>query len=909
VNVTAETIVGRDAELLRIHAFFDEGGALLLEGEPGIGKTTLWRAALDRAPAESYRILEARPSESEARLSYAALADLLSNALDDVSAHLRDPQLRALEVALLRSSEGKADPRTIATGLLSVIEALAAESGVLIAVDDVQWLDPPSARALAFAARRLPSRARLLATRRADDPATPAPLGLPDEQVERVWVGALSVAALHHLLASKLDSVPSRPVLLRIADASGGNPFYALEIAKSLSDDPAHPLGRPLPVPERLRQLADARLGALSTSARRAVAAASALSRPTPELVVKAVGTKGAAALVEAEDRGMVTLHGDRVRFTHPLLASAVHGALEPGERRRLHAQLARIVADPEERARHLAQSTIQPQEATAADVEDAARGASRRGAQETAAELYEAAARLTPAGDTDAGSRRLLGEATALLASGALADARVAADSALEIAAEGAALAETLFLLAQIDWLEWAPSAMRRLEEALDHAGSDRRLQARIHGKMAALALDDQRFAVEHADAAISLLDPDEDPGLLAYVLLYRLFFGVQVGLGMQPGLLERALELEERAGADWERSSIVLIWHRCLDDIDAARARFAVEEQWYRERGEEGWRAEKAAQLAFAELRAGNWDVAEAVVTESCSTLQQLGGSGAWVAPFMIRALVSAHRGHADDARETLKPIIENLEGEGAIWFAAIGLSMLGFAELAAGDAAAATTAFERREHHLRALGVVVPLDGHADADRVEALVAVGDLEQAGSALELLELRGRSMPRLWVDVTLPRARALVLAARGDLASALDTLTKLDADRAARLPFELARTLLVRGRIERRLKKKRAAGESLRQALATFEEVGAPAWAEQARQELARVGLRAASDDLTETERVIAELAATGLTNREVAKAAFVSPKTVEANLARVYRKLGIASRAELGARMSARS
>jgi len=186
------------------------------------------------------------------------------------------------------------------------------------------------------------------------------------------------------------------------------------------------------------------------------------------------------------------------------------------------------------------------------------------------------------------------------------------------------------------------------------------------------------------------------------------------------------------------------------------------------------------------------------------------------------------------------------------------------------------------------------------------VEALVALGHVDRARSALARLEERGRTFPRLWIDVTLPRARALVLAGQGDPKAALAALEELDLSAAAALPFDLAWTLLVRGRLHRRAKQRRAAAEALREALEMFELLGAPSWIERTRAELERVGLRRAPDELTATERRVAELAASGLTNREVASKAFMSPKTVQANLARVYRKLGISSRAELGARMA---
>jgi DNA-binding CsgD family transcriptional regulator len=186
------------------------------------------------------------------------------------------------------------------------------------------------------------------------------------------------------------------------------------------------------------------------------------------------------------------------------------------------------------------------------------------------------------------------------------------------------------------------------------------------------------------------------------------------------------------------------------------------------------------------------------------------------------------------------------------------------------------------------------------------VESLVALGERDRAREALARLEDRGRSFPRLWISVTLPRTRALVLAAEGNLVAALAAFDELDVVDAAKLPVDLGWNRLVEGRLRRRVKQRRAAADALGEAHAIFQRLGAPTWAEQARAELGRVGLRRAPDELTPTERRVAELAATGMTNREVASAAFMSPKTVEANLARVYRKLGIASRAELGARMA---
>ena len=295
--------------------------------------------------------------------------------------------------------------------------------------------------------------------------------------------------------------------------------------------------------------------------------------------------------------------------------------------------------------------------------------------------------------------------------------------------------------------------------------------------------------------------------------------------------------------------------------------------------------------------------------MIEESCATLEQMGlRIGPWGIIWRIRAAVDLHRGRIERARETLLALAENCERTGHHFFAAVALSSLGSVELAAGDAEAADQAFIRFREHLDTIGVVAAPGPRQDADHVEALVALGKLERADAVLGDLDWRGRTIPRPWITVALPRARALVLTARGDAAGALVELEDLDTAAAARVPYEHGRTLLVKGRLQRRLKQRGAAAETLREAAAILERSGATIWLDQARRELDRVGLRRAPDELTASEQRVAELAAAGMTNREVARAAFMSPKTVEANLSRVYRKLGIKSRAELGANVAAR-
>jgi DNA-binding CsgD family transcriptional regulator len=303
---------------------------------------------------------------------------------------------------------------------------------------------------------------------------------------------------------------------------------------------------------------------------------------------------------------------------------------------------------------------------------------------------------------------------------------------------------------------------------------------------------------------------------------------------------------------------------------------------------------------------MRAGYWDIAERYFEEACDALAHVRKAGPWATPFRLRSLLDAHAGRPERARATLVPLIEDAARQGLVFWEAVGLSILGFLEFVEGDHVAVDRALTRMQEQQETIGVRELPPDRSEPLHIESLLALGEVDRARDTLTRLEQRGRVFPRLWTTATLPRARALILAADRDVGAALAALDELDSGVAAKLPFDLGWTLLVRGRLHRRAKQKRLAADSLRQALAIFERLGAPSWVEQTRAELARVGLRHAPEGLTATELRVAELAAAGMTNREVASAAFMSPKTVEANLARVYRKLGISSRAELGARMA---
>src|SRR5919201_6967908 len=361
--MASHELVGRDQELALVEGFLDAADALpsaiLLDGEAGIGKTTLWRVGVGVAAGRGYRCLSAAGSPAEAQLTFSALGDLLDGLVDDVLPELPPPQRRALAVALLlEDAKGRSpDQRAIGVALLGALRVLASDTPVLLAVDDVPWLDRPSSRVLEFALRRLQEErvAILLARRISGEQSGPDELDrlLPEERLTRIRLGSLALGPLHRLLATRLGLTLPRPLLVRLHEGADGNPFLALELGRALLRRKRLPApGEPLPVPPGLRQLLVARIAELPPDSREAVLVAAALARPDPELVRAALARpKAEEALATAIEAEVLELDEGRIRFSHPLFPSSVYAETSPAGRRRVHRQLAGGVRDHEERA------------------------------------------------------------------------------------------------------------------------------------------------------------------------------------------------------------------------------------------------------------------------------------------------------------------------------------------------------------------------------------------------------------------------------------------------------------------------------------------------------------------------------------------------------------------------------
>ncbi|HEY1595739.1 MAG TPA: AAA family ATPase [Thermoleophilaceae bacterium] len=904
-----DSVIGRDRELLAIDGVLDgldDGPALLaFEGEPGIGKTTLMRVAVQRAQHKGLRVLSCAGAVSESRLSYVALADLFAEVGGGVLADLPPAQRIALDAALLRagSAEARADPSAVATAGLSVIERLARDRPVVVAIDDLQWLDRSSAHVIEFCAPRLSGRVALIVSQRAGGDGGTLPRLAPSGQAMFKRVPPLDSAALGELLRQRAEWPLSRRVLARISETSGGNPLYALELLRALPPGEA-PTG-PLVLPPTLQDVVTARLEGLGPDVEELLLAIAALADPTLDLLTEALGAEAPALLEQAEAQGVVERRGTRVRFSHPLLAEGTLARAPATRRRAMHRRLSEAVTDVEDRARHLALAAMVPDALPALD--EAARHTRGRGAPVAAAELLELAVEL---GGDSSHKRRA---AEHHLDAGNVPRAQVLLEEAVAELPRGDERAGALVLLAELrthgdSFLE----ARVLLDQARREAAPGSPLQV-VAGLQLTFILYNLGQRVEAgavAHEALELAEGVASPGLLAQALGVVATVDFANGSGVDEERLARALALEDpdlRTSNEFRptlTASMVIGFAGRLDDAVELMTSLYRE---FAERGEEHGLAWLGSRLVWLECWRGNLDAAEHWVAESEHRLLALDTPVGRMLALTARAQADAYAGRVEAARrvaEEALALAEETDWKGAI---AWQLMTLGFLDLSVGHTAAAAerlapfavAAVESGLPEPSADGVLV----HGDA--AEALILVGRVQEAEQLVTLLEQRGAALDRPWAVAVGARCRGLILASQGDVEAAAASLRRaLVAHDLLPMPIEHARTLLTLGRVERRLGERKAAEGTLALALDILERVGSPRWADQVRSEQAALGMRAGpSDTLTPSEERVARLAGSGLTNRQIASALQISPKTVESHLGRVYRKLAIRSRAELGA------
>jgi DNA-binding CsgD family transcriptional regulator len=844
-------------------------------------------------------------------LAYSSLAGLLDGLDDDVFAELPPPQRVAIDRVLLRvNADGPVtDQRAVTAALLSVIERLAEARPVLVGIDDLQWLDLTSAQVISSAVRRLSGAVGVLATLRTDAGTDESKMALElrePNRLRRIRVPPLSVGALHKVLIPRLGQSFSRPKMLQIHEVSGGNPFYALEVARAMEDDSTRTVTS---LPGTLSGLVRSRIGRLTAAAQQALLAAACLPDPSVALIASALNTDAnhvVETLEDAESKGIIEIAGQQINFVHPLLARGVYGSATSAHRRAMHRRLAELIEEPELKARHLALAATTGDQLTLDALDTAAELARVRGAPIAAAELLEFAMRL--GGDTP---DRQIRAAVHHYNAGDAVRARALLNHIIERPAPKSLRAAALRLLGLWSLLDGSSRyAAELLDEALNDAGDDLALRVQILVPLAYVRFNLGRLD----DAASSIADAVRtaerigQPQLLSEALAMDALVGFYLGDGLDEPALARALELEDREVpisnllAATVQSAVLM---GGSGRLDKAREELLAIRRHGIERGEEIELMMFALHGGLNELWRGNFAECALIAEDVTERAVQFGGDIPRAVAPMLRSALAAYAGEQVEARRHASEALKICERSDSPFLITVWpITTLGFLEVSLGNYKAA---LDTLEPWLRAVEaapngteiLVAPFL----PDAIEALIQVGRLDDAERLIEVLERNGARLDRAWMLAVGIRGQAMLLAARGDVDAA-----SAAANRALRehqrlpMPFELARTQLLVGQLQRRQKQREVASATLRESLSVFESLGTTLWAQRARAELDRASGIRTHAELTASERRVAELAASGVTNREMAATLFISPKTVEANLSRVYRKLNIHSRAELG-------
>ncbi|PWI14541.1 helix-turn-helix transcriptional regulator [Streptomyces sp. Act143] len=911
-----DLVIGRDEVFGQAREQLARGGSVLLHGPAGIGKSTVLRALAADNAGTARTVLRCSATESESHLPFLALADLLGLVLDDVAGKLPAAQRTALESALTGRGEStlQRDGLALRLAVLSALRALAAEGPVLVVADDVQWLDSASAELLGFAARRLgDTPVRMLCAVRTEGQEYDRHLRVSPPDTLALRVNPLSRAQVSDLLGHRGYTGLPRSTVRDIHRTSGGNPLFALELGRALDENPTPPRpGEPLPVPTSLRTLVLNRLEMLSDEARRTLLVASAGARPTLALLRAAGRENAEAETAQAAALGLLATEpeGPAVRFAHPLISAALYAEAPAHERRAAHAALSKAASDPIERARHLALATTGTDPDTADSLAEAAALARDRGAPSVAAALGLLAARHTPAeGNPDA--RRLQAAEDAITAG----ELDLARDVARDVLTRATVPADRV--RAWIMVIDTAGHAMSEVDsvfpQALADAGDDPQLLALIHYQLtwrAVLVDGDFDRAREEAahSAALAARAGDRYNELMA--LAFQAQIETLMGHPDAPATIKRALKEPQdprvschHNGAGYSRFR----WLIMSDQLAEARATVTALLREVQRTGAVESEVHFLRGVAETELRSGHCGRALDLARESLMMARDTGIGE--VASAVLTSLGEASGGDVERALELAREAVGHAEEDGDQMYVSRALTALGYAQLVAGDAEGAVRSLRRVRELEHGLGITDPARGRWQGDLAEALVRTGELGEAQAVIDGTREQALRLGRESVLAVLDRAEGLLRAARGEHEAALAQLTSVQ-DRLAKLGYGLeeARTAFALAQLRTRRPGPTSYDEAARlfrrcRALPWLRQVdaaGAAPAAEPAPQ-AAPAPAADALEGLAAMERQVAALVMEGATNREIAARLFISVKTVEATLTRVYRKLGIRSRVDI--------
>ncbi|MGV9287361.1 AAA family ATPase [Streptomyces sp. NPDC003719] len=915
----SDLVIGREAPFGAAREQLARGGSVLLHGPAGIGKSAVLRTLAAEYGRSARTVLRCSATESESHLPFLALADLLGPVLDEVSGALPAAQRTALESALTGRGEStlQRDGLALRLAVLSALRALAAEGPVLIVADDLQWLDPASTELLGFAARRLgDTPVRLLCAVRTDGQEYDRHLRASPPDTLAVRLEPLTRAQVSALLDQRGYSGLPRSTVRDIHRTSGGNPLFALELGRALAESPTPPRpGEPLPVPTSLRALVLSRLDMLSDEARRTLLVASAGARPTPALLHAAGRADAEAETAQAAELGLLATdpEGPTVRFAHPLISAALYAEAPAPDRRAAHAALSTAASDPIERARHLALATTGTDPEVAARLAEAAALARDRGAPSVAASLGLLAARHTPPdGEPGPDERRLQAAEDAITAG----EVDLARDVAREVLTRATAPGGRV--RAWMVVIEAAGQAIGDVDvvfpQALADAGDDPRLLALVHYQLAWRGLVVQGdFAQGREEAAhaarLAARAGDRSTELLA--LAFQAQAETLMGHPDAPTTIERARQEPQDPRVACHHNgagSTRFRWLVMSDRLTEARTTVTGLLREVRRRGMAESEMHYLRFLSETELHAGHCGRSLELARESLTLARDAGIGEA--AGAMQAALAEAAGGDVERALTLAREAVRRAEEDGDAVYLSRALAVLGHAHLVAGDAPAAVDALRRVRELEAGAGITDPARGRWQGDLAEALVRTGQPAEAQEVIEVTRAHALRLGRGSVLAVLDRAEARLRAARGEHRSAVARLVSA-RDRLGELGFglEQARAAFALAELRADGPGQASYDEAARlfrrcRALPWLRQVEAAVAARAAAAEPAPARPAAAPDclaGLAAMERQVASLVMEGATNREIAARLFVSVKTVEATLTRVYRKLGIRSRVDI--------
>lgn len=896
-------LLGREREFERVRSFLDERagpGILILEGPAGIGKTALWQSALRSGVVDRDAVLSCRCAEDETALGFQGLADLFEAVDPALIDALPAPRREALKTALLLDDVPDTDTRATRAGATDVLRILASERGVVIGIDDWPWLDPETLAVLRFSVRRLREEPiRFLLTARTNGglhPPQVPDLGLPTEHLK---LGALSLSSTAQLLYDTLGVKLSRRTLQDVHELSEGNPLFALQLSRAAAEQAGSVVDRrSLPLPERLQATMAARIAELSEPVRAALLTVACSHGMSDQEMLRLFSQQ---ILDQAVGAGLLSADGGRVRLSHPLFGEVVLRLAVPADVRYTHRRLAEVVSDPERQALHLAEATTGVNGQVAELLDAAVHHASRRSAVSTASALAERAFTLTPREDARWVDRLLLAAECSNRA-GTLRKTDALLTPLMDELPACPQRALGRFLLADAS----SRSEPEELRRALDDVPEPTPLRAMILATLAnALSVGYcERLSEAESLARESLsIEPD--------------------GLGMSSLIWIQAMRGErlewtavDPADDELQRTplrilAVARIWRGELAEARHELERLAQEAD---ERGEgESYFAFRHHRCEL-ELRAGRWALVQELLGEG---MVERGESvNADAAILRCQAHLSLGRGQAAEAAELAQAaidasLLDPSTGTYVEWQRLEALRIAGAAQLLAQDPAAAAKTLMQVWAHNEREGIHNPGAFPVGPELVEALCLSGQIAEARAVAETLRARAEAQDHPWGRAAATAASGyLALAERQDEAAETAFADAVERFAELGMPFDQGRALTHLGIAQRRLRRRREARATLEASARLLTELGSVAWAAQAKEELKRIaGRRGSGDKLTPTEEKVAELVAGGLGNKQIAAALTISISAVEAHLTRIYSKLGVRSRTELAATLSARA